>query len=293
MSLYKDIYYFYKISRPLNLAISFLSFFIACFIAKSNRHSLRFLADWQFWAVSLVITLIAAGGYWVNDVYDFRIDRINKPERTVVNAFLSVKKVLTAYFVLHFLLFAFCFIWFPPIHILFVFTLAIFLLFIYAAWLKRVSVVGNLVVSFLTALVIITAGYLYGVNTPLTWMIIFAFQINLIREIIKDIEDVKGDFEYKLQTLPIQLGIDKTKWLLYLLFIIFIVTCNLPFMFQLSRNGDFLWNYLVFSVVFVQLPSVYLLIKLIYLKNYIELAFHSKVIKWIMLSGILTILFLK
>lgn len=290
MPLYKDIYYFYKISRPLNLAISFLSFFVASFIA--NRHSLRFISDWQFWSVSLVIVLIAAGGYWVNDVYDFRIDRINKPEKTVVNAFLSVKKVLTAYFVLHFLLFAFCIIW-AKIHILFVFTLAIILLFIYAAWLKRISVAGNLVVSFLTALVIITAGYLYKVNIPLTWMMIFAFQINLIREILKDIEDVKGDFHYKLQTLPIQLGIEKTKWLLYLLFIIFIITCNLPFLFQIGNNGEYLWIYLISSIILVQLPSIYVLIKLINNHNIHTLSFHTQAVKWIMLTGILTVLLLK
>jgi len=290
MSLYKDIYYFYKISRPLNLAISFLSFFVASFIA--NRHSLRFLSDWQFWSVGIVIILIAAGGYWINDVYDFRIDRINKPTKTVVNAFLSVKKVLTAYFVLHFLLFAFCIIW-APLHILFVFTLAILLLFIYAAWLKRVSVAGNLVVSFLTALVIITAGYLYKVNIPLTWMMVFAFQINLIREIIKDIEDIKGDFHYKLQTLPIQLGINKTKWVLYLLFIIFIITCNLPFLYQTSQNGEYLWTYLASSVILVQLPSVYILIKLYTNKSFYELGFHTQAVKWVMLTGIITVLLLK
>lgn len=290
MSLYKDIYYFYKISRPLNLAISFLSFFVASFIA--NHHSLRFISDWEFWCVSLVMLLIAAGGYWINDVYDFRIDRINKPERTVVNAFLSVKKVLTAYFVMHFLLLAFCIIW-AKIELLFVFTLAIGLLFIYAAWLKRISVVGNLVVSFLTALVIISAGYLYKVNIPLVWMMIFAFQINLIREIIKDIEDVKGDFHYKLQTLPIQLGIDKTKWLLYLLFIIFILSCNLPFLLQFAQNEVYLWEYLLTSVFLVQLPSIYLLIKLFYIKEFTDLAFHSKAVKWIMLTGILTVLLIK
>ena len=50
-----------------------------------------------FWATLLTIAGIAATGYWINDVYDFRIDRINKPNRTIVNAILSVKKVMTIY----------------------------------------------------------------------------------------------------------------------------------------------------------------------------------------------------
>lgn len=290
----KDVKYFIKISRPLNLLISFLSFGMGCYIARDKRFI--FLQDDYFWATVLTIIIIAATGYWINDVYDYRIDRVNKPKRTVVNAFLSVKKVLTLYFLTigGVLLFSLAYIgWYGQhFEISFVNLLAVLLLFWYASHLKRVSVVGNLLVAFLISLILILSGYLYSINMPLIWAAIFAFEITFIREITKDVEDIKGDLQYNLQTLPIQIGIRNTKRILLVLYILFIISCYMPFVYRIIRTGDPLWRYLLLSINLVQVPTLFLLRFMLRSKHPKEFAIQSRYLKYVMITGIITLLFL-
>lgn len=290
----RDIKYFFLISRPFNLLIAWVSFAVACFIAQHK--SFLFLTEGKFWATSLTIVGIAAAGYWINDVYDFRIDRINKPGRTVVNAFLSVKKVMTVYFFFNALVLFSSAAYLTYHHhqpaISFINFLSVFLLFVYASYLKRVSVAGNLVIAFLIALVIILAGYLYRWNVALAWTIIFAFEVTFIREITKDVEDMPGDLKYNLHTLPIQVGIRRTKWILLGLYLIFLVTCNLPFVLQYFRTGEYLWSYLAFSFLLVQVPALYLIFLLKKSVRPRDFSAQSRYLKFLMLTGIVTLLFL-
>ena len=290
----RDLKYFFLISRPFNLLIAWVSFAVACFIAQYQR--LAFLEDGKFWATSLTIVGIAAAGYWINDVYDFRIDRINKPGRTVVNAILSVKKVMTVYFVFNGLILlssaAYLTYYHHQLAISFINVLSVMLLFVYASYLKRVSVAGNLVIAFLIALVIILAGYLYGWNVPLAWTIIFAFQITFIREVTKDVEDMPGDLRYNLHTLPIQVGIRRTKWILLFLYLTFLVTCYLPFFLKYFRTGEYLYSYLLLSVLLVQAPVLYLISLLKKAFRPRDFTAQSRYLKYLMLTGILTLLFL-
>ena len=293
MGFFRDIPYFIRISRPLNIVISLISFFVSCFIAAN--HQWHFISDQNFWATSLTILMIAATGYWINDVYDFRIDRINKPEKTYVNAILSVKKVLSVYFVINGLILLFSLYFFvfrqPLYQISFINVVSIVLLFWYASFLKRKGVPGNLLISFLIALVTLLAGYLYGINTPLILTIIFAFQITLIREITKDVEDIRGDLSFQLQTLPIQIGIRGTKKVLSVLYIIFILSTWLPAVdHYLKHDKDILWPYIIASILLVQIPAIFLFI---FLQNSVKpetFGKQSTYLKILMLTGIITIL---
>lgn len=293
----RDTKYFLLLSRPLNLLIALITFGIACFFATDRDKSLPFLLDGPFWATGLTIIVIAATGYWINDVYDFRIDRVNKPHKTIVNGILSVKKVLTAYFLSVFgiLLFSVAYLGFyvNELGITFINLLSIGLLFWYASYLKRVSVAGNLLVSFLIFLVIILAGYLYHINMPLIWAGVFAFEITFIREITKDMEDIKGDLQYNLRTLPIQIGLRSTKKVLLVLYILFIISCYLPFIYRIIRTGDPLWRYFFLSINLVQVPALYLLRMMMRSSHPRDFSIQSKYLKYLMLSGIITLLFLK
>lgn len=291
----KDLTYFFTISRPPNIFISLVAFGASCYIATSHQFS--FLQDFHFWGALLTIVIIAATGYWINDVYDFRIDRINKPHRAIINAKLSVKKVLTAYIIVNFAISLFSLVNFSLLddlyQISFINITSIILLFWYASYLKRTGAAGNLLIAFLIALVVLLAGYLYHINMPLIWTLVFAFQITLIREITKDVEDIKGDLAFQLHTLPIQIGIRNTKRILSILYVLFILSCNLPLLYYYLREGQFLWQYLGISLLLVQAPMFYLFYLLSRSTFPSDFSVQSRYLKYIMLSGILSILLLE
>ncbi len=294
--MWRDLKLFWRISRPLNVLISWLAFAVACFLVHDK--SLTFLTDLPFWGTALVIMVIAAAGYWVNDVYDYRIDRINKPGRTVVNAMLSVKKVLTAYFLanLGIILFSLGYLglYLGRYHITFINVVSVLLLFIYASWLKRVSVAGNLVIAFLIALVLFLAYYLYeSINLSLVWAIMFAFEITFIREITKDVQDIRGDLQYGLRTLPIQIGVRGTQRVLLVLYTLFILSCYLPFVGAHWRHGEWLWRYLSLSVLLVQIPCLYLIRMMWKSTEPTHFGLQSSMLKVLMLTGLVTLFFLR
>lgn len=292
--MWKDITYFFRLSRPGNVLISLIAFGVSCFLV--NKHSLDFLSHASFWATSLTIIVIAATGYWINDVYDFRIDRINKPSKTIVNAYLSVKKVLTVYFVANglILLFSLGYLGFykDKFNITFINFLSVFLLFFYASYFKRVSVAGNLVISFLIVLVLVLAYYLYDhLSMSLIWMIVFAFEITFIREVTKDVEDIEGDLTFALRTFPIQVGMRNTRNFLLLLYVLFLLSCYLPFLMTFLRAGSYNWIYLGLSLVLVQIPALWLMRKLWQSSEPSHFSIQSRYLKFLMLTGIVTLFF--
>ncbi len=292
--MWRDLRYFFQISRPLNVFITFLAFVVACWLAQG---SLYFLLYPTFWGTAFTIVGIAATGYWINDVYDFRIDRINKPHKVVVNAILSVKKVLTVYFLGNLVILGFSALYLGAIngllHITFINFLTVLLLFVYASYFKRIGVIGNLSISFLIALVLILAYYLTGMmNMSLMWAIVFSFEITFIREITKDVQDIKGDLAYNLRTLPIQIGIEGTKRVLGALYVSFLVTCYLPFIFYYYRQDGYIWSYLISSIILVQLPTIWIAILMARSKEPEDFGRQSSYLKYVMLTGMITLFFL-
>lgn len=289
-----DIRHFFWLSRPVNVLISVLAFALACFLA--NERSPLFFFSGAFWAVALLIAGIAAGGYWINDVFDFRIDRINRPQKTIVNAFLSVKKVITVYVVFTFLLLFFSAAvmgwYYRQFEITFINFLSVFLLLWYASHLKRIGVPGNLTIAFLIALVVVLAGYLFRINMALVWMTVFSFEITLIREITKDVEDIRGDLNFSLQTLPIQIGIRKTKLILRVLYVLFLISCYLPPIYRLVLHGEMLWVYLWVNIGLVQAPAIFILAYMERSANPADFGVQSRYLKFLMLSGMLTLVWL-
>lgn len=284
------ITHFYSISRPLNVLITGMAFLLSAFIA--NGQTVEFLLELKFWSAAVCLLMVTATGYWVNDAFDFKIDRVNKPRRVIVNAHLSVKRVLTTYFV--------------TVGLVLVFSLltldlaltalnagAAALLFAYAALLKRTTVIGNIVVAALTALVVYYAAVLYVPKPALFWAMVFAFEVNFIREVVKDIEDIEGDLRFKLQTLPIRAGIVGAKRVLYLAYGLLILTCPAPFVEEYLRLGYLNWAYLIVSSLVVLAPSIYLLWDLTRAKEKEAFSRQSSYLKWLIFVGMLTLLLLR
>ena len=205
-----------RLTRAGNLImIAFAQYFTAaCLIG------LYTIKDFRLLLVVMSTVMIAAAGYIINDYYDVKIDYINKPERVVIG-----KGITRRYAILFHVLLSAAGILLGTVVTLkigAVNVLSVFLLWLYSNSLKRIAFVGNFTVALLTGLSILLVDFLYQAVNPLIFIYaIFAFFMTLIREIIKDMEDLKGDNTFGCKTLPIVLGMRKTKYIIYLILAVF------------------------------------------------------------------------
>lgn len=272
---------FVRLIRFPNLLIIVLTQYITrIFLVGPRELWVSHIKDPKFFLLSLSTVLVAAAGYIINDYYDVKIDTINKPKRVVVGRMLRRRVAMFAHIILNML----------GILIAFSISLKIgaitfisgFLLWLYSNQLKRLPFIGNFVIAFLTAISVMVVFIYAPHNEFLVYTFaFFAFFISLIREIIKDMEDVKGDATFGCQTLPIIWGIRRTKILLYLLIASFLIL-----LFSLSIYLD---NTIVtYFCLFVLIPVVWLTYKLIVADTKKEFAHLSTICKIIMLTGVLS-----
>lgn len=268
-----------KLTRFGNLIIiGFAQYFTAaCLIGVYT------LNDFRLFLLTCSTVLIAAAGYIINDYYDVKIDYINKPDRVIIgrtitrryailfHVVLSVTGIFIGLF-LHWkigLINAFC----------------VFLLWFYSNNLKRLPFIGNFSVAFLTGLSILLIAVLYRTNNPLIVIYAsFSFFMTLIREIIKDMEDLKGDNTFGCKTLPIVLGIRKTKSVIYLILSVFIVVVLVLNYFYKALPFDY-------YILFLFVPLLVLLYRLIRADMKKDFSLLSTFCKAIMLLGILSMAF--
>ncbi|CAN5426806.1 geranylgeranylglycerol-phosphate geranylgeranyltransferase [soil metagenome] len=176
--------------------------------------------DIKLFLLSASTVLIAAAGYIINDYYDVKIDLINKPERVVIGKGIKRRSAILFHSLLSITGIGIGFLLHWKIGMLNV--LCAFLLWLYSNALKRLPFIGNFTVALLTGLSIFIVNVLYPPSLVLTIIYsLFAFFITLVREIIKDLEDLRGDDTFGCKTLPIVWGFRKTKMFTYFLLFLF------------------------------------------------------------------------
>ena len=160
----------------------------------------------------IVVFLATAYGNVVNDYFDHKIDAINKPERPIPSGRISLKNA--GYYALALALLgnilAFLLLGLLPELIVLISTL---LMFYYAHTLKKKLLIGNFLISFLTGLSFIFGGIVVGATIPSIYLGFYAFLTSMMREIVKDMEDVKGDRLEGAHTLPIAYGMKTSSFL--------------------------------------------------------------------------------
>ncbi len=268
-----------RLTRFWNLVIVGLAQYFAaiCLVGKET------VDDVNLFLLSASTILIAAAGYIINDYYDVKIDLINKPDRVVIgrsvarryailfHSLLSVAGVAVGFYiswkmgVIHFA--------------------SVFLLWWYSNNLKRQPFIGNVVVAFLTGLAIYLVNILYGYTTFVTIYAIFAFFMTLVREIVKDMQDLKGDNTFGCKTLPILWGIRKTKIVIYTLLALFSVVVIL---FDITYR-QLPQNYFLFFLFFPLAILIARLIRADTKKDFYQLSQWCKVI---MMLGIASMVFI-
>ena len=268
-----------RLTRFWNLGIIALSQYATAGLLVGIQ---RFL-DYRLFLLSSSTVLIAAAGYVINDYYDIKIDLINKPERVVIGKSITRRYAILFHTVLSFSGVGLGFLLNWKIGV--INFLSAFLLWWYSNNLKRQPFVGNLAVAVLTGLSIELVNVFYGFNNQLVIIYsIFAFFMTLVREIIKDMEDLKGDNTFGCRTLPIIWGLRKTKVLIYIFLFVF---CALVIILNRFLVGIPIYYF----IVFLFLPLTWLLLRLIRadtIKDFYKLSLFCKVI---MLLGILSMAF--
>ena len=275
---------FLKLTRFPNLIIiAMTQYFTAIFLVATENQWQVMLSDYKLLLISFSTVLIAAAGYIINDYYDVKIDFVNKPERVVVDKLLKRRVVMAAHTILNFtgigigLLVSF--------EIALINFLSALLLWLYSNHLKRLPFVGNAAVALLTGAALLVVAIYYQKNTFLVAVYaIFAFSITLIREIIKDIEDVKGDTVFGCRTLPVIWGIRKTKVIIYLLSTVF--TALLFYLASVLNNPTLT----IFFAVLV-IPLSHFIYRLVTADTKKDFSYLSAYCKILMLSGILSMTF--
>lgn len=263
------------------------------------------LSDWQYGLLILSTALLAAAGYVINNIYDVGTDSINKPNDVVVGKGITETAAYNIYIGLNISGVAIGFILSniimrPTFASLFILIAS--LLYFYATTLKQIMILGNFVVALLLAVSVLIIGVfdLFPATTAenqaqmaslfsiLIDYALFAFMINFIREIVKDIEDVNGDYNMGMNTLPVAIGVSRAaKIALGFAIIAFILSglyCNTYFM----QNKLYIAVFYAFATVLA--PLLYFIVKIFSAKSQKDFHHLSSILKLILFFGILSIL---
>lgn len=264
-----------KIIRPINVLITFLVVLVAILISQTGVMEISI-----YLLVPLSASLIAAAGNVINDIYDIETDRISHPERVLVLGNLDIKRAWLLNFLLNTT--AVFITLFISKTLLVIAVLTIVLLYFYSTHLQKLPLIGNITVAILTG-----AAFLYGgvaVDNISSAIIpaVFAIMINLIRELVKDTQDMEGDLKNGYQTFPIKFGVLNTHKLIIALSIILILMTLYPFFFHIYRI-----EYFIIVMLFVN-PLIVYLIKIIS-SNKEALPKVSILLKINMIAGLIAI----
>lgn len=222
----------------------------------------------------------AAGGYVINDYYDVKIDVLNKPKRVVVGKFISRRKAMFLH--LSFIGISLSFSYFLDKQVFFTVAFCCSWLWLYSNALKRLPFIGNFSIAVLTSVSLYLPAVAFPPAKPvLPLFCLFSFWISLIREIVKDMEDMRGDARHGCKTLPIIWGIRKTKILLYAIGVLFIIT--------FSWAGFWLPKLWIVSAFLPAILLIYLFLELKKADTSKAFSRLSLICKWIMLGGMATI----
>jgi len=228
--------------------------------------------------------LTASAGNVINDIIDKNADKINHPERPLPSGKISVRLAVIEYLVL--VVSAVAISFFINRLALNVVLLTTVLLLIYSTRLKRIPLLGNFTIAFLTGFAFIYGGV--AVDNPRAAVIpaLFAFFINFIRELVKDLQDIRGDSAAGIKTFPNQFGIVPTKYFITFLTIVLIAATVYPFIYKIYNIEFF-----VVVMIFVNPLLVYVLKSLYENNEPTNLIKLSNLLKLDMVFGLAAIFF--
>ena len=302
---------FFKLIRWPNLVFIALTqmlfrFFVLRFVYKNGPgdfENIR-LSLPLFYCLVFASVCIAAAGYIINDYFDVNIDLINKPAKLIVDRYIKRRWTIVWHIVLSFIgLIISCYVgyklrnFFIP---LFNFA-AIIALWFYSTTFKKKLLIGNIIISLLTAWVILVLAfseYRFHIISPdIYWKRLikvsfiyagFAFIISLIREVIKDMEDMQGDAKYGSTTMPIVWGMQVSK-VFAAVWLVVIIGGVAGVQIYVIQSGW--WLSALYSLFSIIIPLIWILRKLYAAQSPKDFHQLSNAVKLVMLTGILSMIY--
>lgn len=295
---------FLKFIRYHNLIILSFSLFLLQQILRDYDSLIHTtLSDLNLSLYILSSSLILAGGYIINDIHNLKADLINKPHKVYIGKSITRKEARFSYWVLSLLGVVTGLYVCNELNshfnaILCLLTFA--LLYVYSFSLKKKPIVGNLVISLLYPISLF-AIYMFKYNFENFYMemfqfymilpyLFFTFLINLMREMIKDLKDTKGDYNAGYKTLPILIGKKRTRNVVLILNAILLIT--IIFIMKVILQNKYGNSLFTAVLVMVLIPSSILFYRLWSAKKKKEFGKVSQLLKIILVLGILTMLFI-
>ena len=242
----------FSVVRGYNIPIIALAQYLsAIFILAPNKRALDVLLDFNLFIIVLVSSLTIASGYIINNFYDSKKDIINKPNKSKLDRLVSQKTKLYLYFTVNFIVFLLSF--FVSFRAVLFFSTYIFLIWFYSHKLKKMLIIGNLTASFLAVLPFFAILLYYKNLYPQIFAhATFLFLLLLIREMIKDLENIKGDMANDYQTIPVVYGEDFSKKSISLLTVLTIIPIYyLIEIFEVGYMDIYFYVSLIFLIFFL------------------------------------------
>jgi len=301
----------FKLIRLPNLIIIIVSQYLMRYCLINTFYSFGdtslAMSDFNFALLVLSTLLIAVGGYIINDYFDVEIDKINKPEKAIIGKIISRQNAFLLYWVLTVFGVGIGFyIGFVVNDLMlgFVFLIIAGLLWYYSADLQKTLLLGNISVAIMSAMVILIVWLFefYALKAdPIRYVeamkqlkmislvtgayALFAFLISLVREIIKDSEDVEGDKSAGFKTLAIKKGTQTAVNLVIVLVVITILLLAFGQYYLFTHGFSRVGWYLLMAVQSLLIYMLYLTFRA---KSKNDFNFLSNTAKIVMAAGILS-----
>jgi 4-hydroxybenzoate polyprenyltransferase len=272
----------FSVVRGYNIPIVVLAQYLSSiFILDKEKRALDVLLDWRLFIIVFVSTLAIASGYIINNFYDSEKDLINRPKKSMLDRLVSQKTKLQVYFFLNFLATGLAFI--ISFRAALFFAVYIFLIWFYSHKLKKYPIIGNLTAASLAVLPFFgILLYFKNFYQEIFAHAIFLSLLILIREMIKDLENLKGDIANNYQTIPVRFGEQTSKQVITLLTILTIIP-----VFILIENYDVGYMDIYFYISLLVL--IFFLFKLWKSETHNQYVQLHNILKTIIVAGVFCI----
>lgn len=249
-TLFLKLFSLLSVVRGYNILILIAAQYLAAIFIFSEEKSLRVIFDLHLLYLVLATICVVAAGYIINNFYDVKADRINRPIKAGLDSYVKQETKLSLYFILNFIGFGFG--WLVSWRAALFFAAYIFGIWFYSHKLKKHPIFGLVSATILTILPFFAIFVHYKNFSKVIFVhACFLFLVIMVREIIKDLENIKGAIANNYTTFPVKFGEEKSKKIIVLLLVLTLVPIAILFNYPAIAYMKYYFYFAAFILIFV------------------------------------------